>query len=265
MNDFVIGAIAGSISRTLTAPLELYKIQRQNYFLPNATLCNVIHKEGIQCLWKGNGTNCIRIAPQTAINFATYQIVKPYINHFTTSTPIQHLLSGGISGATAMTITYPLETIRSRLSLQTYKSQYTGIIDALYKIKVSNLYGGLCMSIIGFAPYNAFNFMFFNLFKTYTNKTYLNETIHKLICGGFAGCFAVTITYPSDLIRRRLQLQGFHYYVPKYNGIIDCGIKIVKKDGFAGLYKGLLPAYLKLFPTMAIQFWILDYLKKNNK
>jgi len=35
--DLVIGGLSGVISRTLTAPLELYKIQRQNAFIPNST------------------------------------------------------------------------------------------------------------------------------------------------------------------------------------------------------------------------------------
>ena len=33
--DMMIGGIAGVISRTLTAPLELNKIQQQNYFMKN--------------------------------------------------------------------------------------------------------------------------------------------------------------------------------------------------------------------------------------
>ena len=41
----------------------------------------------------------------------------------------------------------------------------------------------------------------------------------NLFAGGFAGMSAVSYTYPTDLIRRRLQLQGFDKTVPKYNGI----------------------------------------------
>ena len=44
--DFIIGGSAAVISRTATAPLELYRIQRQNYFIPNATIKDVLKKEG---------------------------------------------------------------------------------------------------------------------------------------------------------------------------------------------------------------------------
>ena len=79
--------------------------------------------------------------------------------------------------------------------------------------------------------------------------------------------FAVTITYPSDLIRRRLQLQGFDSSVPTYNGIIDCLIKIYRQEGIKGFYRGLLANYVKTGPTVAIQFWTIEYLNSllNNK
>ncbi len=43
--DLVIGGLSGVISRTLTAPLELYKIQRQNAFIPNSTIRDVLKKK----------------------------------------------------------------------------------------------------------------------------------------------------------------------------------------------------------------------------
>ena len=40
--DLVIGGISGIVSRTLTAPLELWKLQRQNSFMPGSTLRAVV-------------------------------------------------------------------------------------------------------------------------------------------------------------------------------------------------------------------------------
>jgi hypothetical protein len=72
---------------------------------------------------------------------------------------------------------------------------------------------------------------------------------------------AVTFTYPTDLIRRRLQLQGFDISVPKYNGILDCITKIYRTNGIGGLYRGLVPCYIKIFPAVALQFWTMELLK----
>ena len=84
----------------------------------------------------------------------------------------------------------------------------------------------------------------------------------KVVGGGMAGTTAVTITYPSDLIRRRLQLQNFDKSVPKYNGIIDCIKKIISNEGFTGLYRGLSATYIKLFPTIGIQFLAMERLNQ---
>ena len=54
--DALIGGIGGAVSRTAVAPIELNRIQRQNYFIPNATLTDVYKKEGLrfkmQFLWR---------------------------------------------------------------------------------------------------------------------------------------------------------------------------------------------------------------------
>ena len=74
--------------------------------------------------------------------------------------------------------------------------------------------------------------------------------LSKLFAGAFAGTFSVSITYPTDLIRRRLQLQGFDKSVPKYDGIFDCCKKIFKRDGIKGFYRGLSATYIKTGPAV---------------
>ena len=77
---------------------------------------------------------------------------------------------------------------------------------------------------------------------------------------------AISITYPTDLIRRRLQLQHFGCdSVPDYNGIIDCAKKVVKSEGLIGLYRGLPAAYMKTFPSLAIQLYMIDTLGELHK
>ena len=76
--DLLSGGLAGIISRTGIAPLELYKIQKQAAYIEHATLRSVIKKEGIRYLWKGNMTNCVRIAPQMAVNYSVFEYSKKY-------------------------------------------------------------------------------------------------------------------------------------------------------------------------------------------
>ena len=82
----------------------------------------------------------------------------------------------------------------------------------------------------------------------------------NLLMGGFAGTLAVTLTYPTDLLRRLMQLSGTKGY-PKYSSMFDATIKVVRAEGPVGLYKGYIACLLKVAPSMAILFWCNEILK----
>jgi solute carrier family 25 (mitochondrial phosphate transporter), member 23/24/25/41 len=263
--DLLIGGIAGITARSITSPLELLKLQKQNNYLKNNSLRHVIKNEGFRNLWKGNMTNCVRIFPQYSINFALFENNKIILNGLIPNKDALNFTSAAISGVISLCAVYPLETARTHLSLQTNKNKYKGLVNVLMKLKTNQLYAGLKMSILGFGPWNAINFMSYNKYKILFKDYEYNPHIYKLLCGGFAGSTAITVTYPTDLIRKRLQMQSFSPIVPRYSGILDCLVKIIKQEGIIGLYRGLSISYLKTFPTLAIQFWTYDTLQEYAK
>ena len=123
--NFFVSSIASIISKTSSAPIELWRIQRQNPFIPHSTLNDVIKKEGIRYLWKGNAINLLKGIPQYSINYALFKKLDNTIDN--------KLVSGIVSGSCSIGIIYPLETTRSYLSLQTNKNKYSGILDVLKK------------------------------------------------------------------------------------------------------------------------------------
>jgi hypothetical protein len=257
IENLLIGGLAGVISRSATAPLELYKIQRQNSYLKESNIRNVIKREGLRHLWKGNMTNSCRVFPQFAINYAIYEQCKIGLFKDIKDRKMQHFYSGGIAGVGAMVLIYPMETIRTRLSLQMNKSHYSNPIEVVRKLSLNQLYRGIGISVLGFGPFSAFNFMFFNLYSDYFQR-YVDPTAAKLLAGGFAGMSSITLTYPTDLLRRHFQMADFSPEVPKYNGILHGFQSIIKNKGFSGLYQGLIPTYIRIFPCLAIQFWCLE-------
>ena len=86
------------------------------------------------------------------------------------------------------------------------------------------------------------------------------NTYFPFINGGLASIMALTITYPTDLMRRRLQLQGYDKSVPIYKNTFDCFRKIYKYEGIRGFYRGLHANYVKSFGQWSIYFYILDHL-----
>lgn len=81
---FLAGGVAGAVSRTVVSPLErlkiLFQIQsagRIEYKLPvGQGLMKMWRDEGWRGFMRGNGANCVRIIPYSAVQFASYNFYK---------------------------------------------------------------------------------------------------------------------------------------------------------------------------------------------
>ena len=143
----MIGGTAACVARTFCAPLELFRLQRQNPYIPNTTLRSVLQKEGVRYLWKGNLTNCVRAFPQFAITWAVFQNSIKYTDQYIENPTISKLTAGGIAGGVSQAIIYPLETTKTLLSYQTNKGKYNGLLDCLSKTPTTHLYRGLSVGL----------------------------------------------------------------------------------------------------------------------
>ena len=68
-----------------------------------------------------------------------------------------------------------------------------------------------------------------------------------IVCSFYAGICCALSTSPIDIIKTRI-MNFTPSGEPVYKGIIDCGSKIVKHEGFFGLYKGFTGQWLRLGP-----------------
>ena len=81
---FMAGGVAGAVSRTVVSPLERLKIIMQlqskgrNEYQASVWkgLRRMWTEEGWRGLMRGNGTNCIRIVPYSAVQFGSYNVYK---------------------------------------------------------------------------------------------------------------------------------------------------------------------------------------------
>jgi len=70
------------------------------------------------------------------------------------------------------------------------------------------------------------------------------------------------VTYPLDLVRRRIQVQAFMPGARQYGGMMDALRHIVREEGVRGLYKGMGACYLKVIPAMAISFAVNEQCRR---
>lgn len=136
----VAGGMAGAVSRTSTAPLDRLKVFLQVIAL-STVLCNgekrfsdehltsqvhglnkfgslaacarhMLHEGGVRSLWRGNGINVMKIAPESAIKFMAYEQLKQYIRSGSPTRDLgmyERFVAGSIAGCISQTTIYPLE------------------------------------------------------------------------------------------------------------------------------------------------------------
>ena len=73
--------------------------------------------EGVYGFFKGNGVNIVRIAPFSAFEFFFYELYKQNLFGGDSASSSAKLICGGLTGMTASTLTYPLDLIRTKLSI----------------------------------------------------------------------------------------------------------------------------------------------------
>lgn len=85
---------------------------------------------------------------------------------------------------------------------------------------------------------------------------------HHFGLGSIAGAFGAFVVYPIDLVKTRMQNQrGSRVGQRLYKNSIDCASKVIKNEGFRGLYSGVLPQLVGVAPEKAIKLTVNDLVR----
>lgn len=86
------------------------------------------------------------------------------------------------------------------------------------------------------------------------------ESLYRFALGSVAGACGATAVYPIDLVKTRMQNQRTGSYIGEilYRSSFDCFKKVVRHEGFWGLYRGLLPQLMGVAPEKAIKLTMND-------
>lgn len=75
-------------------------------------------------------------------------------------------------------------------------------------------------------------------------------------------CIAVgaTAVYPIDLVKTRMQNQRTGSFIGElmYRNSFDCCKKVIRHEGFVGLYRGLVPQLMGVAPEKAIKLTVSE-------
>ncbi|KAM6553494.1 hypothetical protein CsatB_014256 [Cannabis sativa] len=273
LRKLMSGGIAGAVSRTAVAPLETIKTHLMVGscgFSAGEVFRSIMKTDGWQGLYRGNLVNVIRVTPNKAIELFAYDTVKKYL---TPKSGEQKkilipasLVAGAVAGFSSTFCTYPLELLKTRLTIQ--RGVYKNSLHALSKIigeeGAAELYRGLLPSLIGVIPYAATNYFAYDTLRKAYKRAFNQEEIGNmstLLMGSSAAAISSCATFPLEVARKQMQAGAFNGR--QYKNLLHALLSIIEREGISGLYRGLGPSCMKLIPAAGISFMCYEACKRS--
>lgn len=238
----------------------------------------IVNEEGFRAFWKGNLVTIVHRLPYSSVNFYAYERYKSFLKTIpaikscsgsANADVFVHFTSGGSAGMTAAAVAYPLDLIRTRLAVQRSEMYYRGIWHTINTIcrdeGFFGLYKGLGATLLGVGPSIAMSFSVYEALRSYWrfHRPDDNTVMVSLTCGSLSGIASSTATFPLDLVRRRMQLEGVAGQAHVYRtGLFGTFRHIFRSEGLRGFYRGILPEYCKVVPSVGIIFMTYETLQK---
>ncbi|KAJ6351752.1 hypothetical protein OIU78_007617 [Salix suchowensis] len=252
---------------------------------------DIFREEGLPGFWRGNVPALLMVMPYTAIQFAVLHKLKTFAagsskaeDHIHLS-PYLSYISGALAGCTATVGSYPFDLLRTILASQgepkVYPTMRSAFVDITRTRGFRGLYAGLSPTLVEIVPYAGLQFGTYDTFKRWTmawnhhrsSTTSFTSTDDSLssfqlfVCGLAAGTCAKLVCHPLDVVKKRFQIEGLQRH-PRYGArvehhayknMVDALRRILQVEGWAGLYKGIVPSTVKAAPAGAITFLAYEF------
>ncbi|KAI8614214.1 mitochondrial carrier domain-containing protein [Chytriomyces sp. MP71] len=288
------------LSRTATAPLERLKVVQQTALRPISMRATFrLLRQGdswLQTLFRGNGLNAMRAVPLSAVQFLTFDATRGLLTSASISDPVSVAVAAAFAGIVSVTATYPLDLLRTRISLMHAKKPAVDIdpssplrYPVLSVMRTARqivthegggffaLYRGLGLSLVGIAPYMSLSLILYEAVKPHQGPGTTAvasgglASYENIFAASLATAASQTATYPFEVVRRKLQVEGLRVLevatahaeatgepIPKMKTRSAWRVlhELVNKEGYKGAFRGLLPNLIKVFPATLVSLYV---------
>lgn len=272
------GGLGGVASKSVTAPLERVKIVAQTRPTRTTTAqiaAQIVREEGWRGLFRGNTAEVLRVFPFAGLVCFSYTLLVGWLPagpEYDGYEPVWRFVSGGLAGCLATCCTYPLDVLRARLATQKERGMRV-LVRECVRGGLTSTYRGLAPTLWAIAPFIAVQQSLYDMLKKSLLHYYLPSVPLFLGCGVVAGAAAHTLTYPLDIVRRRMQTtmppvtgSSSSSSSGSSRGVVSRSMSTTRQairqlyaqEGLRGFTRGLIPATLKIAPSVAISLLVRD-------
>ncbi|XP_032706467.1 solute carrier family 25 member 43-like isoform X1 [Lontra canadensis] len=214
--------VAGALSLSLTAPLELATVLAQvgaargQAWGPWAAGLRVWRAEGPRALWKGNAVACLRLFPCSAVQLAAYRkFVILFTDDLGHISQWSSIMAGSLAGMVSTIVMYPTDLIKTRLIVQNLlEPSYRGILHAFSTVYQQEgflaLYRGVSLTVLGALPFSAGSLLvYMNLEKLWNGPRDRFSPLQNFVNVCLAAAVTQTLSFPFDTVKRKMQVRSY--------------------------------------------------------
>ncbi|XP_055348837.1 mitochondrial thiamine pyrophosphate carrier-like isoform X2 [Paramacrobiotus metropolitanus] len=259
-------------------PIKRTSLLSKYRSLPQACTL-IVREEGLAALWKGIIPGQALSAVYGLAEFATFEFLNKTLFAWNLTSnpkdPLVYFLCGSVAGMVGTVVSQPLDVVRTRLVSQGRDKVYTSLMDSFRQIKrqegYRGFYRGLLPGLLQIAPSSGLSFAFYSqcqiLYRKWSGKRITeskSDAMESLFCGCIAGAASKSIVHPLDVLKKRLQVQGFEQGRKGFglflfaSGIVHLIRETYRLEGLHGFLKGFSPALLKATSSTGFTFFFYE-------
>ncbi|KAJ5257128.1 hypothetical protein N7478_013232 [Penicillium angulare] len=279
VKDLAAGA-AGGMAQVL---LDIVKVRLQTttqYKSAAEAATKILKNEGAAAFYKGTLTPLIGIGACVSVQFGAFHQARRKLEELNKKKYAdgslsygQYFMAGSFAGVTNSVLSGPIEHVRIRLQAQPHGAGrlYDGPIDCVKKLSahqgaLRGLYRGQAVTILREAQAYGAWFMAFEYMmnKDAQRNNMKREDISAVKVAGYGGLAGEVLwlsSYPFDVIKSKMQTDGFGAN-QKFSSMRDCFKKTYAVEGLGGFWKGIFPTLLRAMPVSAGTFVVVELAMK---
>lgn len=280
------GAGGGLLAMTLTYPLITLstraQVEASRSSGKDANLLSavraIIKREGIQGLFAGLDSALFGISVTNFVYYYWYEWTRAFFEKAAIKagraskklTTVESMLAGALAGGATVLITNPIWVVNTRMTTRKEESEKTDL-GGQKKAKKPSTIGTLMSLLKDEGPTSLFagvlpalvlvinpilQYTIFEQLKNFVEKTRRVGPRDAFLMGAFGKLMATTITYPYITIKSRAHVTA----KGEGKGMWTTLRQIVDKEGWSGLYGGVVPKVTQSVLTAAFLFAFKDVL-----
>ncbi|KAH8131409.1 mitochondrial carrier domain-containing protein [Trichoderma asperelloides] len=242
----------------------------------------IIAREGVSGLYAGINSALFGISVTNFIYYYWYEWTRAFFEKAATRagraskklTTIESMIAGAIAGSATVIITNPIWVVNTRITTRRQNSDdvEAGAGAVAKRSKPPSTIGTLMALLKNEGPQALFAgvipalVLVVNPILQYTLFEQMKNTVEKkrkitptvaFVLGALGKLFATSVTYPYITVKSQMHVAA---HSDKKEGMSETLRRVVKDEGYSGLYKGIGPKVTQSVLTAAFLFAFKDVL-----